>query len=124
MGGFGKLMKNVVGSVGRVLGFAPTPAASKTTLYQTGGAGGSLGQAAAAREAETDRLRREELARQAEETRRKTEAEAKAADDKKRILAEEEAKRKAAVAASGRASTILAGEGAAEKFAGKSLLGS
>jgi membrane protein involved in colicin uptake len=117
MGGFKKLMTSMVGSVGRVLGFAPTAQAPSYAMYQTGGS--QLDQAAALQQMETDKLRRAELERQAEAARQKTEETARAADEKKKLLAAEEARRKANVASSGRASTILAGENAPAK----SLLG-
>lgn len=121
MGGFNKLMKTVVGSAGRVLGFAPAPQAPQTAIYQTGGSRAE--QAAAARQAKQDALRRDELARQAEETRLKSAAASAAAEYKKKALAEAEARRKANVLSSGRASTILAGENPSGASRGKSLLG-
>lgn len=119
MGGFKKLMKSVVGSMGRVLGFAPTPSAPAGGVYPMGGS--QADQAAVAQAREEDKLRRADLERQAEEARQKSEAEAKAADEKKKLLAEAEAHRRANVAASGRASTILAGESAPAPA--KTLLG-
>lgn len=113
------MMKSVVGSVGRVLGFAPTPEAPRYTTYQTGLS--QQEQALALQQREDDKIRRAELERQAGEAQQKTEAEAQAADEKKKLLAAEEARRKANVASSGRASTILAGENAPAP--GKTLLG-
>ncbi len=130
MGGFKNLLTKTVGTVGRVLGLAPAApaprltAAPQTMIYQNAGeSGNKADQAAAAMEAQREKLRRDEMAREAEEARQKSEAEARAAEEKKRIILEEEARKKAAVAASGRASTILAGENDSSLLAGKSLLG-